>query len=206
MRNIAIRALLCAGLALPASLATAPPLHAQYSNTYNFLKGVRDGDFAAVQEALDQPGSTVINVRDRGSGEGALHIATRARDSQMLLYLLQSGANPNLRDRDGNAALHIAAQIGFNEAVRWLGMVNATVDATNNRGETPLILAVQQRHADTVNQLIENGADPDIPDSVVGMSARDYAERDTRGRRLLEILDRARPQTPNREQVGPTLD
>ncbi|MEO1169343.1 MAG: ankyrin repeat domain-containing protein [Pseudomonadota bacterium] len=180
------------------------PASAQFSDTYNFLRGVRDRDFATVRDLVEAPSSTVINVRDRSSGEAALHIVTRERDAQWVLYLLQQNANPNIRDGDGNTPLHIAAQIGFPDAVNWLRIVNADLNARNNRGETPLILAVHQRHGAIVRQLVDAGANPDIADSVVGLSARDYAARDARAGDILEILESAEEQTEDTAVFGPS--
>jgi ankyrin repeat protein len=177
---------------------------AQFSDSYNFLQGVRDRDFAKVQEIIEQPSSIVINVRDRGSGDAALHIVTRERDTQWVLYLLRNRANPNIRDREGNTALHIAARIGFGEAVRFLNIVNADVDARNNRGETPLVIAVQSRHAAVVRQLVDAGANPDIADSVIGRSARDYAARDSRSAEILTILESAAAPEESQQSVGPS--
>lgn len=191
-----------ASLAAAAMLAPAPAA-AQYSASYTFIQGVKDRDFADVSGVLSQPGNAVIDTRDRDTGDGALHIVTRARDTEWLLYLLRAEANPNLRNRDGDAPLHIAAQMGYPEGTRWLLVVEATVDATNNRGETPLILAVQQHNTEVVRQLIDAGANPDLTDNVIGMSARDYARRDARGASILAILDSARPLT-DAPAVGPT--
>lgn len=184
----------------------AMPASAQYTSRYEFLNGVRNGDFEAVRAAVEQPGSTVINARDAQSGDGALHMVTRRRATQWLLYLLRERANPNLQDRDGNTALHIAAQIGWAEGVRWLNVVEANVNATNSRGETPLILAVQQRNVEVTQQLIDAGADPDISDAVVGRSAMDYARQDPRGSQILSILENAQPREEQRQVVGPVLD
>lgn len=205
-RILALPAIILSVL-LAATAFVANPAHAQFSMGYEFLNGVRDGDFQAVQEVLDQPGSnTIINLRDRESGEAALHIVTRRRDTQWLLYLLRARANPNVRDSEGNTPMHIAAQMGYAEGVRWLDVVNGDVNATNNRGETPLVLAVQLRNADMVRQLVEAGADPDIADGVVGMSARDYAARDTRSAAIRQILDSAETSDEDVETVGPTFD
>lgn len=180
------------------------PASAQFSDTYNFLRGVRDRDFATVRDLVEAPSSTVINVRDRSTGEAALHIVTRERDPQWVLYLLQRNANPNIRDREGNTPLHIAAQIGFPDAVNWLRIVNADLNARNNRGETPLILAVHQRNGAIVRQLVDAGANPDIADSVVGLSARDYAARDARAADILEILNSAEEQPEDTAVFGPS--
>lgn len=204
MRNLLVPALIGFAIAVSAPVIAPQTAQAQYSNHYNFFKGIRDRDFAAVQAAVEAPGSTVVNVRDRESGEGALHIVTRRRDTQYLLYLLRARANPDLRDADGNTAMHIAAQIGYEDGIHWLNVIEANVNARNDRGETPLILAVQQRNPEIVRRLIEAGADPDITDSVVGMSARDYAERDTRGARILAMLEQADTQEQANEQVGPS--
>ena len=56
-------------------------------------------------------------------------------------------------------------------------------------GETPLIIAVQNRDLALVRLLLANGADPDRTDSAAGFSARDYARRDTRSRELLAAIE-----------------
>ena len=65
------------------------------------------------------------------------------------------------------------------------------VDAANRMGETALIVAVQNRHADIVKVLLALGADPDKADSAAGYSARDYAKRDTRSRDLIKLIEAA---------------
>jgi len=50
------------------------------------------------------------------------------------------------------------------------------------------------------------GASPDIADSVVGLSARDYAARDARAADILEILDSAEKQTEEAPVVGPSAN
>ncbi|RED17107.1 ankyrin repeat domain-containing protein [Parasphingopyxis lamellibrachiae] len=191
-----------------ASLLLPVAAQAQFSDTYNFMRGVRDRDFATVRDLVEQPGSTVINIRDRSTGDAALHIVTRERDSQWLLYLLRQNANPDIRDREGNTPLHIAAQIGYLEAADWLRIVDADLNARNNRGETPLILAVQQRNAALVRQLVDAGANPDIADSVIGLSARDYAVRDGRSGDIVAIIEAGPEITAEEEEavVGPSVN
>ena len=60
--------------------------------------------------------------------------------------------------------------------------MGAKVDGANRMGETPLIVAVQQRQTPIVRRLLAAGANPDKTDNAAGYSARDYAQRDNRAR------------------------
>jgi hypothetical protein len=55
-------------------------------------------------------------------------------------------------------------------------------------------VAVQQRQLPVVRLLLDAGADPDKPDSAAGLSARDYAKRDTRARQILQMIETKKPQ------------
>lgn len=196
--GMALAALLLAGL-------VATPAPAQFSDSYQFLKAVRDRDGSKVTEYLDKPGSTIVNTRDFSSGESALHLIVQRRDSQWLAFLLAKGANPNIRDSVGNTALAQAAQLGWLDGTTMLLTKGADVNATNDRGETPLILAVQRRDLATVRLLLANGANPKIADHIAGMSAHDYAARDARSPAILKAIDEAKPAKPAAQIAGPKL-
>ena len=148
------------GLVMAAiALALAAPAAAQFSDGYNFLKAVRDKDVMKAKGFIDKPGSTIINARDGDSGETALMIAIKRRDTPWMGFLLQNGADPNLRDRDGNTPLGVAAMNAFPDGVRVMLASRAQVDGANNRGETPLIKAVHMRDATSVQYLLNAGAD-----------------------------------------------
>ncbi|MEZ0496315.1 ankyrin repeat domain-containing protein [Sphingomonas sp. IW22] len=193
-------ALSIAALSVPA---TAPAQ--QFSESYKFLEAVRKADGTKLNEILGEPGQTIINARDRVSGEGALHIVTRRSDSLYLRFLLQKGANPNLGDSRGETPLLIAVANGFDEGVDILIRYKANLDASNSAGETPLIRAVQMRRFEMVRQLLKAGADPDQTDIVAGMSARDYAKRDTRSPAIAKLLADA-PKKAAHRSTGPTLN
>jgi ankyrin repeat protein len=187
---------------LAALLAvTAVPAPAQQPESYNFLKAVRDRDHSKVTEIVSNPSSTAINARERGSGEGALHILVRGRDLGWLNYLLARGARTDLADNQGNTALTIAAQIGWVEGAEVLIARRANVNAANGQGETPLIMAVHRRDAAMVRLLMAHGANPNWTDSAAGLSAIDYARRDTRAAQILRMLQAPRPARP---AAGPT--
>lgn len=191
--------------ALLAMLALATPAAAQFSDSFNFLKAVRDRDGAKVAEAVEQPGSRIIDTKDYSTGEGALHILVKRRDTGWLSYMLGKGATADIRDREGNTPLLIATQLGYTEGVRLLLGEGAGVNAANARGETPVILATQNRDSALVRLLIANGANPRLPDRIAGKSARDYAAEDNRSAAILKMIDDAPAAKPAKPVSGPVI-
>lgn len=180
--------------AIVAALALAAPASAQFSEGYNFLKAVRDGDGTKAMEFLNKPGAPALNARDNTSGESALHIVIKRHDQGWLGFLLSRGAQVEAKDRAGNTPLITAVQLSDPESVRALLQYGAKVNATNASGETPIIIAVQRRDLPSIRLLIQNGADPKIADHVAGKNARDYAAEDARGTATLKVLDEAKPK------------
>ena len=181
---------LTAGLIVPAAFGVvAPAAYAQFSDSYNFLKAVKDRKGEEAEKFLSEPGSVIINTRDGSTGETALHIVIQRRDSTWLGYLLQKGANPNLADKKGTTPLMLATQLGYVDGIDWLVRKKAVVDQTNRSGETALILAVQLRNPEVVRALLKAGANPDKTDSRAGYSARDYAKQDGRASAIAAIIE-----------------
>lgn len=195
--------------ALLLGVATALPLapaQAQFSDSYTFLKAVKDRDGAKVTELTGRPGSTLINTRDVSTGESALMIVIARRDLAWLQFLLAKGANPNLADHSGNTPLIAATQLRFLDGVRTLLTQGAQVDKVNGSGETALIRAVQLRDLGIIRALIAAGANPDKRDTLAGLSARDYAARDGRSQAILEALSaKAGATTPKAAVQGPSF-
>ena len=181
---------LTARLIVPAAVGVvAPAAYAQFSDSYNFLKAVKDRKGEEAEKFLSEPGSVIINTRDGSTGETALHIVIQRRDSTWLGYLLQKGANPNLADKKGATPLMLATQLGYVDGIDWLVRKKAVVDQTNRSGETALILAVQLRNPEAVRALLKAGANPDKTDSRAGYSARDYAKQDGRASAIAAIIE-----------------
>ena len=189
-----------------ALVLAAVPASAQqgmsFSDSYTFLKAVKERDGAKVSALVSAPGSVVINSRDRTSGEGGLHYMVRARDLVWLAFLLGKGARPDIQSNRGDTPLTLAAQIGWVEGAEQLLARRASVDLANGRGETPLILATQRRDVAMVRLLLARRADPKRTDNVAGMSALDYARRDPRASAVLKLLEAK--VAPARPAAGPT--
>ena len=177
---------------------------AQFSESFTFLKAVRDRDGTKVTQSVNQPGSIIIDTRDAGTGEAALHIVTRGRDTTWLGFLLGRGARADLRDNGGNTPLMIASQLRWAEGAEILLKRGANVNLANASGETPLIRAVQNRDLAMVRILLTGGADANRPDNAAGLSAREYAARDPRAAAILKAITDTRA-TPRPQMQGPRL-
>ena len=192
------------GLAAALSLAVvAMPAQGQnFSDGFTFLKAVKERDGAKAEALLAKSGSTIVNSKDPGDGQGALHIVIRGRDLPWLRFMLAKGARPDLQDKAGNTALALASQIGWEEGTEMLLRSGASVDLPNSRGETPLIFAVRSRNPEIVRLLLSEGADPTRTDNVAGYSALDYAKQASRAGALVKLLEAPRAK-PGSEVAGP---
>ncbi|MCI9888597.1 ankyrin repeat domain-containing protein [Micrococcales bacterium 31B] len=83
----------------------------------------------------------------------------RAGDASLLTYL-NDGVPANLADHNGNSLLMLAAYHGHADLVLALADLGANVDATNDRGQTPLAGAAFKGFVAVVAALLECGADP----------------------------------------------
>lgn len=185
----------------------AAPVAAQFFSTgYEFLKAVKDRDGTEVTKVLEETGGTVVNARDKGTGETAMHIVAQRRDQLWIRFLADKGANPNIADKNGVTPLQIATNLGHVEGVEALLKAGANIDVANSTGETPLISAVLRRDVALTRLLLANGANADRSDNS-GRSAREYARIDGNGRVLDEIerSDEARKGKKPRDSYGPSF-
>lgn len=176
-----------------ALVTIAVPAVAQLNtDSDQFVEAVekRDGDKAT---DLIRSNPRIIDSRN-SKGDTALIIAISRSDRDWTGFLLNKGADPNLGGKGGDTPLIAAARIGFEEAADWLIGTGAKVDGTNRMGETALIVAVQQRQVPVVKLLLNAGANPDKTDTAAGLSAREYAARDTRSRQILQLIEAKKPK------------
>lgn len=187
------------GLAVAAMFAA--PAAAQYSDGYNFLKAVKERDGTEATRFLKEPGSTVVNSRDQSTEQSALHIVVARRDELWTKFLLDSGANPNIADRDKVTPLALAVGLSFAEGAELLLKRGARADTVNASGETPLIAAVHRRDLAMVRLLLKNGANADRPDNS-GRSARDYARLMGASAGVLAEIERAESERKGKADPG----
>ncbi|KAK2496086.1 hypothetical protein MC885_004501, partial [Smutsia gigantea] len=90
--------------------------------------------------------------------------AIQCQQEDCTLILLESGANPYVRDISGNNALHYAACGSRITTVARLLLYNVDMEARNKHYLTPLLLAVSKNSDQVVEYLISKGANVHVID------------------------------------------
>jgi ankyrin repeat protein len=73
---------------------------------------------------------------------------------------VKHGADPNVRDANGNTALLVAAATGASDSASALLKAGADIHAANAAGDTPLHVAIRNDRLRVVEILLGAGADP----------------------------------------------
>jgi len=102
-----------------------------------------------------------VNAVDK-TGGSALHYATISGDMDLIVPLLNAGADPNAENQNGVTPLHLAALYGDVETISTLLNASAKVDTRARNGRTPLYLAAFNGvAAEAISALTQAGANPD---------------------------------------------
>jgi uncharacterized protein len=204
LRKLGIGAAIASGILA----VLAAPAAAQFqSEGYQFLEAVKDREGDKATELLSQPGTQLVNTRDITSGDTGLHIVVARSDTLWIRFLLQRGADPNIRNKKGVSPLQLATALGFTEGVEALIKGGANINVADQTGETPLIAAVHARNVALVRLFLTKGADPDRNDNS-GRSARNYMELQN-GNTLMKqefaAADAKRAEAGTKKDYGPSF-
>ena len=129
------------------------------------------GGNAGVVERLlgsaEGTGRRQINVTFGATTTSPLYVAVQQNAAEVATSLLRYGADPNIPDNRGVYPLHLAATLGYRACIAAILQTQtpddakkAEVDDCDCEGWTPLLLAVENGHADIVGDLLGMGANP----------------------------------------------
>lgn len=208
LRKLGARSGIASAILAVLAIALPVPAAAQFqSEGYKFLEAVKDRKGDEATDMLNKPGNQLVNSRDISSGDTGLHIVVERGDAVWVRFLLQRGADPNIRNKRGISPLQLATAKGFTEGVEALLQGGASINVSDQTGETPLIAAVHARNVGLVRLLLEKGADPDRNDNS-GRSARDYMELmagNTLMKQEFATADKKRTEAGTKKNYGPSF-
>lgn len=107
---------------------------------------------------IDQ--DNMIDRYNKRESPTALHMAAKNHDLEIVRLLLHHGADPEVRDSDGNLALHYAVQGTTNGVNAAISCCHILLEAQkrnlprNKKGDTPLHLAAQCYTGDALRQFL----------------------------------------------------
>jgi hypothetical protein len=117
-------------------------------------------------------------------------VAVGRDDGDAVAQLLQRGFDPNSRNPEGQAALHLAMRDGSPKVAEALWRhPGLDIDAVNGSGETPLMLAALRGQLEWARRLIERGAKVHR----AGWSPLHYAATGPEPKVVALLLDRGAP-------------
>jgi len=120
-----------------------------------FHEAAKNGDLKAIQEFLEK--KKPLDAHDH-KGITPLGYAIGANRIAVVKLLLDTRANPHAVDASGNSGLHYAAGYGRKELLEYLLKAGVAAGQANAQGQTPLAVAMQNKHEATVQVLRAHGA------------------------------------------------
>jgi len=163
------------------------PAAAQFSDSWEFLKALKDGDYEEMRNRIGRGAN--INIAD-DDGLSGLMLAAIAGDMKLMTFVIEQGGDVNVRTLERQDTVMMrCAEVGQTECIRLLLDAGADPDLQNRSGETALMRAVRARKSRAIATLLDAGVDIDKAD-YTGRMAIDYA-RDTRSGRIIKMLEDA---------------
>lgn len=120
-------------------------------------------------------GLVVLMASAQAAPDRRLVDAVKRQDRAAAIALLEQRVDVNVAQGDGATALHWAAHWNDVELAGLLLGAGASVDAANDLGVTPLVLACGNRSTTMVERLLQAGADPNtvaVGEPVIMTAAR----------------------------------
>jgi len=121
------------------------------------ISAISEGDLYAVRSMVER--GMNINEAFERSRTPLMYAVINAR-AEIVVYLLEKGADMEARDIDGDTAIMYASSGGDSIIVDFLIEKGADVNVINLAGKTALLSAARQGFKDVVNMLLKAGANP----------------------------------------------
>jgi len=152
----------------------ADPNAAEVDGTTALHWAVRNGDAALVDRLLRAGAKATAANR---YGVTPLPLACEQGDPALVERLLTAGVSADLTGPQGETALHTCARAGHVAAAKVLVTHGASLNAIESwRGQTPIMWAAAQGHADMITMLAEAGADVNARSGIIAWERQRSSE------------------------------
>lgn len=141
--------------------STVPDKRLEHLQIYKVLQCVRQKDKKQIEKLCKLGFPELINFTEPVDGDSALHLACVANDVDMVHFLLELGAHPDVQDRKGRTPVMKAAELGHDLALDVLVQAEADMTKIDEEGKGVLFycLLPTKRHFRCVQMVLEYGAD-----------------------------------------------
>ncbi|XP_043843491.1 ankyrin repeat and EF-hand domain-containing protein 1 isoform X1 [Dromiciops gliroides] len=128
---------------------------------YKVLQCVRERNKKQIEKLTKLGYPELINFTEPTNGDSALHLASVSNDVDMVSFLLELGAHPDVQDRMGCTPTMRAAELGHDLTMGKLARAQADMTIVDNEGKGILFycLLPTKRHYRCVLIALDNGAD-----------------------------------------------
>ncbi len=164
-------------------------------------EAVRNGDLALIK-ALVEKNPELINSKDQ-DGRTPLHWACRGKNHEIVVYLLEKGADVNALDKDQVAPLHSLAVRNLTKTADLLINHGADVNILDYEKHTPLHYAAMYNMTNVASLLIKNGAKLELMDDY-GRTPLLLCARERGRPEMTKLLIEAGANVNERDESGET--
>ncbi|XP_003476616.1 ankyrin repeat and EF-hand domain-containing protein 1 isoform X2 [Cavia porcellus] len=128
---------------------------------YKVLQCVRNKNKKQIEKLTRLGYPQLINFTDPVDGISALHLASVSNDVDMVTFLLELGAHPDVQDHKGCTPTMRAAELGHELSMEVLARAKADMKIVDNEGKGILFYCIlpTKRHYRCALIALEHGAD-----------------------------------------------
>lgn len=118
---------------------------------------IDDGNSANVTDLVTR--RVLIHTINKRNGNTRVHEAANSGQADVINEFIKHGINPSVLNRDGLAAIHLAAQNDKANVIETMAQLNCDINIpTRDDQLTPLHMAAEQGHVESIKQLHVEGA------------------------------------------------
>lgn len=133
-------------------------LYINLSPAFYLHEAVKENNLSKIKELISKPG---IEINEQNNnGKTALYIAFVKGFDDITTYLLEKGADPNIRNKDGDPLIHVAIKMNMEpKEIDLMLITSSNLDIRNGDNKTPLMIAAQLGYENWLISLMDAGAD-----------------------------------------------